>query len=140
MNASTAALLNLFQIDRQAMDAARGFYEGRHPDAYEAGLWDRITEGHAPVFQADYEAPDCPHGYETFRGFLARTEPETVFQMDHRAGTDDAEEAALSSLCRAVGLGTRLVSAPAWLAREGVFEALVFPVSVLETYTDGAAA
>lgn len=126
MNASTAALLDLFQIDRQAMDAARGFYRGRHPGAYAAGLWGRIAEGHAPVFPADYEAPDCPKGYETLRGYLARIEPETIFAM--------AEEAALSALCRASGLNTHLVTAPAWLARESVFETLAFPRRILEEY------
>lgn len=140
MNASTAALLDLFQIDRQAMDAARGFYQGRHPGGYAAGLWGDTAEGRAPVFQADYEAPDCPEGYETLRGYLARMEPETVFLMDHVAGTDDAEEAALSALCRASGLDTHLVTAPAWLAREGVFETLAFPRIILAEYfhADGA--
>lgn len=137
MNQSTAALLDLFQIDRQALDAARGFYEGRHPSAYEAGLWGDIAEGSASVYQADYEAPDCPEGYETFRGFLARTEPETVYFMERGAGIDDAEEAALSSLCHVAGLNTQLVAAPAWLAREGVFQAMAFPVSVLKAYAEG---
>lgn len=131
VNASTAALLDLFQIDRQAMDAARGFYQGRHPGAYAAGLWSEI---------ADYEAPDCPQGYETFRGYLARTEPEMVRFMDHVAGADDAEEAALTGLCRAAGLEAQLVAAPAWLAREGVFDAMAFPVSVLKAYAAVAAA
>jgi hypothetical protein len=60
--------------------------------------------------------------------------------MDHVAGTDDAEEAALCGLCGAAGLETKLVTAPAWLAREGVFEAMAFPVAVLKAYAAGAAA
>ena len=38
MNDTTAALLDLLQIDRQAMDASLGFYRNRHHAAYAVGL------------------------------------------------------------------------------------------------------
>lgn len=136
MNETTIALLDRLEIDIDAMDAAISFYGARSEETFSSGRW---GAGYAAfletvVHEADYESPDCPEGWDTFWGHLARTDPGVLALMDQLPEAADSDEAMLDMMCQQQGIPPRIVSAGAWLTRNGVFSSKAYPLHVLEAH------
>lgn len=136
MNSTTSDLLASLGIDSSALEGPIAFHKYRHPAAYEQGLWGvgAACPGLPAIFAADYENPDCPEGWDTFWGFLAKTEPEVLALMDQMPEASEADERELAVLCEREGVVPRVVSASSWLVRQGVFEAMAYPVHLLKAH------
>jgi hypothetical protein len=139
----TANILStLKQLGFEASSADHtAFYESRSKAAFAAGTWGpgADTTIGMKVYAADYQSPDCPDGWETFLGYLARTEPEVLSMMDQLPSASEQDDHILEDRCRERGVVSRVVSACSWLVREGVFEARAYPIPLIAAYTGVAA-
>src|SRR5690606_28289859 len=108
----------------------------RNDIAYGQGMWGpgEVVPGVCTIHTAAYESPNCPEGWDTFMGYLAKTEPLVAALMDRTADACEGDDQRMVEACRAAGVEPVMVLAPAWLVREGVFEAAAYPVDLLRAY------
>lgn len=133
MNNSMSALLAALSIDLNVFASHAEFYATRNEASYLAGTHGPGVAGPfgMTVYAADYESPNCPEGWDTLPGFMARWEPIALACMDQTPEAFDGDEKMLAQLCQQRGISPTKVLPSSWAVRCGVFEALAFPVNVL---------
>jgi hypothetical protein len=125
MNAAARSLRpNFIGMNSEELRDLVDFYQQRFEEQ-------AVLDGFVPIIVADYLGPYCPIGYDTVLGYLAKNDPLTLSFMEQTPEETEPDDIWLKRECDRLNM--RYVEVPScpWLARQGVFTSLSFPVAIL---------
>lgn len=131
MNAAARSVRpNFIGMNAEELRELVDFYQQRFEEQ-------AITDGFIPIVVSDYLSPYCPIGYDTVLGYLAKNDPLTLSLTEQTVEYLEPEDAALRRECDRVNM--RVVEVPScpWMARQGVFTQMSFPVALLSKHLQG---